>query len=240
MSFPTLEKPIPVQFATSAAEAIKMEFPNRLSVGDNLQRAAGAISQIVLVREEANKQQFTSLAKRSGVGMPFDSSMSVPAPATNPVLETISGLVEGILRGESLDGQREAISRFMLNQEQRSKIISHLLLTHDYERLSRKLKLRAQLERKVEAAASRQDLNPSEVMALLLMTNDDIQTSTKAVKSSAENVDDVLALLEKADYKAQAQEAVLAQKYRGTTTPHGREIIRRLAHTIHKLQEKPQ
>lgn len=234
MPFPVLpDKPLPVKFLPDPAEAIRDEFPNRLAVGDNLQRQSGPLTSMPLVRQEFLSREFDSLARESGME-PVLKQVRRRTPA-NPVVETLEGMVNGIIEGRSLEPERESIRRFVSNQEERAKIVSHLLLTHDVQRLVKMLQTRDQIEQQLHEAAHREDLNPSERLAYMGMLTTEIDRATGRVRAKAANPEDLEALLEKADFKLQADEATLIAKHSEGTSTVGRELMRRLGYKLQKM-----
>lgn len=153
--------------------------------------------------------------------------------ASDPVLNTLSDVVNGIRTGGSLEGFKSEINKLISNQEDRAELIDNLMLTHQYDRLIRYVKARAYLESYLIACVQRQDLSPTEALAFMKIVMTETETISNRIKSGGTNVNDLMSLINKADFTTQINEADLAKKF-SDTTPQGREIVRRLAHRLTK------
>lgn len=256
MPWPDLDQPIGVQFADPASESVSVEFPNRLALGESMKRNVTKMVTMVLLRDAVDRDAFIQMAHRSGATSPKPlpeperpakaitvtvetpaqfQSAQIPSRPEIDVIGTMRKLVDGILTGDSLDDERRTITRFIANQEERAQVFSNLRLTHEFDRLTRKLSLREHLERQLHSAALRGDLNPSELLALMMQVNADIESATRLVRGRAQTTEDVTGLLEKVDARLQAEQEALANSDYAKRTPYGREIARRLLHKLQKL-----
>jgi hypothetical protein len=158
----------------------------------------------------------------------------VPPPPNDDVLDTLDHVIEALKTGREITGLRERIAQLITNQESRAELISNLTLTHDFDRLKRYLRARAALEDMMLRAVTEQSLSPVDVLEFLNVIQEQSEKILNRVQSSATNIQDLTALLNKADYAVQTHDAELAKKF-SNTSPQGREIIRRLAHRLYKL-----
>lgn len=247
-----LRQPVAVAFIASLSELLRVIQANRLDLGTALQRAAYALVSDVFLRQDTDERVSRHLAAASGLAEPRqvepeveiveDGGSRSPQPRTgrteDAVLDVLESVVDGILTGRSLERQRGQISRYISNQEARAELIANLVQTDDYRRLVRLLRARGKLEQSLLSAMERHDLNPSEMLALHQVASHEVAVTSKGVLANANNVNDVIGLLEKADAAFSDQEEFLAKKF-AKTTPQGREVIRRLAHRLSKLNKKP-
>jgi hypothetical protein len=149
-------------------------------------------------------------------------------------------VVDSIKSGKSITDSHVQIASLINNQEERAKLLDTLLLTHDYDRLVNFLYARKQLEQLLLSAAMRGDLTPTEQLAFMTIVLKETETISQRIRAGANSEKDIMSLLNKVDYTMQVSESDSLKKFKDTT-PQGREIIRRLAHRLSKLQrhEKP-
>jgi len=155
---------------------------------------------------------------------------------SDPVLKILDKVVQGIKHGTDISENQEEISKLILNQESRAELIDNILLTHDYDRLVKYVRARKVLEDFLLLACQRGDLSATEALAFMKIVMTESETIQHRVKAGATSVKDIINLVSKADYAVQAKEADLTKKF-DKTTPQGREIIRRLAHRLNKVQK---
>lgn len=244
--YPGLRQPIPVAFVARLSDILRVLQPNRLELGTALQRASYSLVSDVFARQGLDERVERRLAKATGLEDEAARPIGGAGAATevvedddidDAVVSMLGEVVNGIITGTSLgDKQRGKINRYIANQEARAELIANLVQTDDYRRLLRLMKARQGLEKTLIRAMGRDDLNPSEMLALHQVVTSEVSTIAKGVRVNANNVSDVLGLLEKADAAFGEQEELMARKFE-KTTPQGREVIRRLAHRLSKLKK---
>jgi len=158
--------------------------------------------------------------------------MQQPQPVTinitDPSLGILQEVVDSFQNGKSILHLKDALMQLTTNQEQRAELISALVLSHDYSRLTKYIAVREHLEDKVLEAALRDDLSPAEQLMLLRLVGDETTALENKVQGSSTGIKDMMALMNKVDYQLQVGEHSLRTKY-AKTTPQGREIVRRIA-----------
>lgn len=162
------------------------------------------------------------------------STGQLSPPPADPILDTLEKIVSGIKTGGDIQQESSAVLRFISNQESRSTLVDSMLLSHDYERLVRYAKARNHLEDVLLRASMRGDLSPTEALAFMSVVNAESKVLQARVRAGSENIKDIMALLEKADYALTERQVEITKRY-VDTTPQGREIIRRLTHRLAKV-----
>ena len=109
--------------------------------------------------------------------------------------------------------------------------MDQLTLVDDYRRAAAFIELRNELETELISAARNNLLHPSERLVLLKMTDDRLKDIQNRISGSAVDIQDVLSLLQKANYAVEMKGDALKKKFI-TTSPQGREIIRKLVTTM--------
>jgi hypothetical protein len=219
-------KPIQVRFLTDYARAMQAN-----SISGTLKEASPNLVKSVMIRttiDDTVTESINSANEREYGAQHEDLS--------DPLSDTLENVINGIMTGKSLDEYRDDIKRYIHNQQDRSDLIINLLLTKDYQRLLKFVKVRDDLEAKLLAAAGRTDLNASEMMAFSQLITEMTAKLEGRVQAGSTNVSDVMALLSKADYALQLQEETTKKKFK-QTTPTGREIVRRLVHKLSKISK---
>jgi hypothetical protein len=158
----------------------------------------------------------------------------LPAPPADVVLDTLDEVVDALKTGREISGLRDRISQLITNQESRAELVSSMAMAHDFGRLARYMRARASLEDILLTASIDRTLTPTQSLAFLKIAQEQSEVILSRVRAGATNIQDLMALLNKADYALQVQDAALAKKF-SNTTPQGREIIRRLAHRLNKM-----
>jgi len=161
----------------------------------------------------------------------FARSHRPPPPDDNLVVDLLSTIVHGIQTGEDFSGTYPTIARLVHKQEDRARLIDQLALVDDFRRAAAFIELRNKLESELIAAARNDELCPSERLVLLKMTDDRLHDIQNRISGSATDVQDVLDLLQKANYAVEVKGQALKTKFI-QTSPQGREIIRKLVTTI--------
>jgi hypothetical protein len=165
---------------------------------------------------------------------PLEVITPLPPAPEDAVLDTLDEVIDSLKTGREISGLRERIAQLVTNQESRAELVSNMAMTHDFDRLSRYMRARASLEDILLTAAVDRSLTPTQALAFLKITQEQSEIILNRVRAGATNIQDLLSLLNKADYALQVQDAELAKKF-SNTSPQGREIIRRLAHRLNKV-----
>jgi hypothetical protein len=251
--YPRLRRPIPVAIIARGSDLLRILQRNRLCIGTSLQRASYGLVSDLFARQHADESLARGLEAVSGLAAAaaaepkkvketkrgktviVDEIVTDPDPdvAEDAVLTTLEAVVNGIITGRSIEDPRK-VGQYISNQEARAELIANLVQTDDYRRLVKMMRTRSNLETSLLKSAERDDLNPSERLALLQLISGEISGIAKGVRANATNVADVLGLLEKADAAFDANEDLLTKKFAATTT-QGREVIRRLSHRFSKM-----
>ena len=233
--FPELLAPIPVTFLM---DFIRDFQKNRLD--GPLSQAANELVRDVMFRASLESAVETRIELTNRIRdeerVPTDEELRNEARAEmgDPITDVLQGVVDGIMSGESLAQHSEKIQRYILNQQDRSELISNLLRTKDYRRLVEFVRVRDNLEGKMLEAATRGDLNISEQMALFSIINSEASKLENKVEAGASNISDIMALMTKVDYSLQENDSKLKEKMKGTSAS-GREIVRRVIHKLRKV-----
>jgi len=167
-----------------------------------------------------------------------EGEITSETPPDGQILDTIGSVVQSIVSGTSLDAHNETITKLVINQENRANLLNNLILTHDYERLVGYLKARHLLEKHMLACLERNDLTPSEALAFMKIVQTETAEIQGHIASGASSINDIGALLNKVDYATQTGEKELAKKFKNST-PHDREIVRKLIYKLSKVVKKP-
>jgi len=165
---------------------------------------------------------------------PLEVITPLPPAPDDAVLDTLDEVIDSLKTGREISGLRERIAQLVTNQESRAELVSNMAMTHDFDRLSRYMRARASLEDILLTAAIDRSLSPTQALAFLKITQEQSEIILNRVRAGANNIQDLLSLLNKADYALQLQDEELAKKF-SNTSPQGREIIRRLAHRLNKV-----
>lgn len=166
--------------------------------------------------------------------IPVDVLAPLPPAPADQVLDTLDEVIGALKTGREISGLRERIAQLVTNQESRAELISNMAMTHDFDRLAKHMRARASLEDILLTAATDRTLTPTQALAFLKLTQEQCDTILSRVRAGATNIQDLITLLNKADYALQLQDSKLSSKF-SNTTPQGREIIRRLAHRLNKV-----
>jgi hypothetical protein len=232
MAFPKFIKPIQVRFLTDYVRSLQL---NGLS--GPLKNAAGDLVNDVMTRDNIDRSVALALTRNNE--KEYDAGAGAEkegAGIDDPLLSTLENVVNGIMTGESLAGEQKEIQRYIFNQQERAELISNLLLTKDYGRLVSSLRVRDVLEKKLLDAALREDLNTSELMAMMTIIGSHTEKLENRVQAGATNISDVMALLNKADFALHVHEDVIKEKFKNTSST-GREIVRRMIHKLQKVDK---
>jgi hypothetical protein len=236
--FPELIGPLPVVFLTDFVRDFQK---NRLD--GPLSQAANDLVRDVLFRASLEDAVETRIELNNRVRdeekVPTEDELRQEAANehADPILDTLDNVVEGILKGESLTKHHEDIRKYILNQQDRSELIANLLLTKDYRRLVAFVKVRDLLETRLLEAATRADLNISEIMAMMQIVGANADKLSNRVEAGATNISDVIALMTKVDYTLQENDTRLKDKLKHTSAS-GREIVRRVLHKLQKVAKE--
>lgn len=164
----------------------------------------------------------------------IDSNVSsVDISTDNSVLALLKDMVEGMRAGENLEDLRVPLLQLTGNQEERAKLVRSLMLTHDYDRLSKYLIIRDKLEQFLLAEAMKGHLDPDQGLSFLRTVREEISQIQSAVTEGAAAGGDVTTLLNKVSFAAKAQEDILSSKIKGS--PQNRELVRKLIYQLSKL-----
>ena len=186
-------------------------------------------------REEPSPQGIAPLLLENGAeGTSVEVVSPLPPAPKDMVLDTIDDAVNSLRTGRDIEGLRDRIAQLVTNQESRAELVSNLALTHDFDRLTKFLRARASLEDILLTASIDRTLTPTQSLAFLKITQEQSEVILNRVRAGATNIQDLAALLNKANYALQLQDAELQKKF-ANTSPQGREIIRRLAHRLNKV-----
>lgn len=230
MALPRFVQPIPVRFLTDYARSLQMS-----SLNGPLKGAANDLIHNVMFREQIDSDVSTAIerANKFEHGVKDDDDAS---DDSDPLLGTLEKVIEGIMTGQSLAPQQDKIKQYIHNQQERADLITNLLLTKDYQRLVKHIRVRDMLEDRLLSAAQRGDLNTSELMALSQMINEQSSKLENRVQAGASSASDVMTLLNKADYHLHLHENNMKAKFKNTSAT-GREIVRRVLHKLHKVNK---
>lgn len=233
LSFPRFIKPIPVRFLTDFVRTLQLN-----ALNGPLKNAAGDLVNDVMTRDHIDKSVALALIRHNEneYKNPGDGVEQEGDGVDDPLLSTLENVVNGIMSGESLAGQQKEIQRYIFNQQERAELISNLLLTKDYGRLVASIRVRDILEKKLLEAALREDLNTSEIMAMITLIGSHAEKLENRVQAGASNISDVMALLNKADYALHLHEDSMKEKFKNTSAT-GREIVRRVIHKLQKVDK---
>ena len=146
---------------------------------------------------------------------------------TYRVTDLVKTVVDGIATGTDFKQIYPTLSRLVNQQESRAKLLDQLLLFDDYRRVSAWTEVRNEIEVDLIQAARRGDLRPAERLFLLEMADKKLLGIQRRIEGGASEVNDVLGLLQKANYAVEAQGEALKERF-AKTSYQGREIARKL------------
>lgn len=160
----------------------------------------------------------------------------VPSPDLSPdkSLSVLDDLVKAFSSGEGLDRIKSEVDRLTMAQEDRMTLVTSLVTQYNLVRMSRLMLARDRLELFMMAASSRGDLTPSEAILFLKMIQTDMTEIQTQLKPTT--IKDAKGLVDKVDY---AQRKVTVSTDYESTSPQGREIIRKLMYGLLKAVNKP-
>jgi len=147
------------------------------------------------------------------------------------VTDLLKTVVTGIAQGKNFSHIYPTLSRLVNQQESRANLINQLLVFDEYRRAASWTELRNELEVGLIAAAKDGTLRPAERLILLEMADKKLVDINKRIAGGAAEVNDVLGLLQKANYAVEAQGEELKQRF-AKTSYQGREIVRKLLTTL--------
>jgi hypothetical protein len=162
----------------------------------------------------------------------------VPVVPTNPTLDVLEKLITSFRDGTSSKQIQAEIEKLLNAQDERSNLVNNLLVVHDVDRLPQFLRLRAYIENYLVHAATQGGLTPAEALAFLKISQTEIETISSRVRSGANPVKDIEELIQRADFVNKASDRELMEKFK-TTSPQGREILRKISHKIAKAARDP-
>jgi hypothetical protein len=155
--------------------------------------------------------------------------------APDPVLDTLAAAVDAFNRGKSTESIREDVGRIMVGQTKRAEVVNGIMQAHDLDRLVRLTRAADINERVIVELAERPDLSTLERLALHQVLSTERDKVAGRVRSNAIDVKDLAALLLKTDAVVQQTNEETIRRF-STTTPQGREIIRRVTSTMIKVR----
>lgn len=198
---------------------------------------------------DSGKPAETSVAPPSRIPLPLEVvlnpghllkdalELSSEVPTTigtdNPVLSVLQDMVEGMQSGSNIEDLRVPLLQLTNNQEERAKLVRSLILTNDYNRLSKYLIIRDSLEKLMLAHAIEGSLTPAEGMSFLRVVREEIDNIQGSVTEGAAAGGDVTTMLNRVSFAAKAQEDILASKIK--SSPQNRELVRKLIYRLTKL-----
>lgn len=207
---------------------------------------AGRIVRDVMERQWRDRSAQATVQQISSSNLPSNAVTVVvlddaatpltppPAAPADEVLQTLQRLISGLQQGGDISHLKDELAKYVLNQESRAELVTNLVMTHDYNRLNNYMHARASLENILLQAATGSRLTPTQALAFLKIVQEESEIILNRVRAGATNVKDIVGLLNKADFALQTREGELAKKF-ASTTPQGREIVRRMAHRLRKL-----
>jgi hypothetical protein len=148
-------------------------------------------------------------------------------PSDNIVSGLLNTIVRGIERGEDFSHVYPTLHRLLNNQEDRSNVVNGLLVFDDYRRAAQMLEIRNELETELIQAARANKLRPAERIVLLQLVDRRMSAIENRIAGRGTNIEDILSVLEKANYAVEMKGEVLRKKF-GETSAQGREIVRKL------------
>ena len=180
----------------------------------------------VLVRTLLNQQALLEDGQQPAPPPPYTTK--------SPALDMLEVVVDATKTGKDIQPHYDTLNRIVANHEERSEIISNLLLARDEERIPLLLRAHQRLEDLLLLAVEQGNLDPTEAMAFFKLMKDEIEGITDRVRGSTVGVKDVMTLLTKIDYTVQSKDKQLAKKF-AKTSPQGREIVRRILFKFQRL-----
>jgi hypothetical protein len=151
----------------------------------------------------------------------------------DPALSALEQLIASFQSGGSTVAISPEIEKLLNAQDERTNLINNLLVVHDMDRLPSFLRLRRHVEQYLIRAAMQGSLSPAEALAFLKIGQTEIDSISSRVRNGANPVKDIDDLLKRADFVNKASDLELIEKFK-STTPQGREILRKIGHKIAK------
>lgn len=140
-----------------------------------------------------------------------------------------------MLNGTDLTPIRDDVTRILSSHEDKARIVAALVQNHDYHRINLLLQMRAEQEKRLWRASRRGDLSTPESLAFFRMATGEINRITETLRDNKAtiNITDGSAMVDKVDTTRRDTDKQLIEAY-STTTPHGREIIRKRLYDMKK------
>jgi hypothetical protein len=150
-----------------------------------------------------------------------------PAPDSNVVTDVINTIVTGIQNGTDFSSAYPTIHRLINQQEHRANLVNQLMIFDDFRRAAALLEIRNILENELISAARNDTLRPAERLVLLQIVDERLKSTEHRIAGGSVDIQDVVGLLQKANYAIESQGDNLRKKF-SKTSEQGREIIRKL------------
>jgi hypothetical protein len=154
-----------------------------------------------------------------------------PPPDTHLVSDILNTIVHGIQTGQDFSSTYPTIARLIHKQEDRANLVNQLMLVDDFRRAALFMDLRNELENELILASRSDTLTSAERLVLLKMADDRLKETRGSIAGNAMDVQDVVGLLQKANYALEVKGEAVKQQFI-KTSPQGREIIRKLMTTM--------
>ena len=122
--------------------------------------------------------------------------------------------------------------------DQKLSIHKAILALYQSDRMISLVKAQAKVTGYLITCAQRKDLTPAESLAFFKIFGDEITSIRKTLDEvDRDQLKDIEGLLKKTDFNALKDQRKLEKRFAGTT-PQGRDVIRKLVHTLLKAAEK--
>jgi hypothetical protein len=155
---------------------------------------------------------------------------------SDPAIDALDKVVASIQKGRELKPDYAKIAALISNQEEKARLIDNIILTHEFARLTKFLRARDRIEQILLMTAERGELTPTEIMAFLTWMTGEMKSMLSRVSRGSNPAKDILELLSKVDATFNDNESKLAAQF-SETTPHAREIARRIVYRFNKISE---
>ena len=160
-----------------------------------------------------------------------------PDELADSAVDALEAVVLSVVQSKELRGLRDKIEALVHGSASRADIASGLIDANNLSRLAKHAAARRNLERIILAEANKPEMDLGKAAVLFKLVNEVTTDLEGTVKTRTTEIKDVAGALGKADAVLSSSRADALKKF-ATTTPQGREIIRRLSHTVNKAARK--
>jgi len=161
-----------------------------------------------------------------------------PPELSTAILQTFGEVSRKLHAGDDLGSLKEEVVKMLYGLDERLAINEGILALLQSDRMSELVKAQARVTGYLISCSERSDLTPTESLGFFKLFSDEIASIRKSLTEvDRKPLKDVEGLLKKIDFDALQEEKKSQERFKNTT-PQGREVMRRVAHSLLKVKAR--